>query len=194
MMQWKKIAGIWIAIYFVIGMVTYITGIDKLNILTPIALLLLLFIIRTEIPVRSVWAFGFSILLNAIGTLPIYLGGKTFTLYSLQNYDLLVHFFGFFFFTLGVILIYFKGRVPAKAILPLLLAMLGVGAMIEITEYIGYVYLDYGNGWLQFGDGDSDPGFGPWEDSMTDMMSNIMGIMCVIIVYNIFKKSISDPG
>lgn len=61
-----------------------------------------------------------------------------------------------------------------------------IGAVIEATEYWGFITVGTGEGYLGFGDGDNSKNFGPWEDSSLDTTSNLLGSFLAIITSYLF--------
>ncbi|MCX6707926.1 MAG: hypothetical protein NT001_07405 [Candidatus Woesearchaeota archaeon] len=70
----------------------------------------------------------------------------------------------------------------------LLLCVLGLGSLNEITEYIGFTIFGYGEGFMEFGAGDSSPFEGPWQNSCMDMTNNLMGGILFIGVFMLDKR------
>ncbi|MFW6450573.1 MAG: hypothetical protein ACOCZ6_05970 [Nanoarchaeota archaeon] len=130
-----------------------------------------------------------SILWHFAGLLPISYEGRVSTLYDssfiLPHYDLIGHTLGFLFLTLAV-LIHFK---PNFKNLPVaFLSLMGVGALIEIFEYSGFLIFGIGKGWLALGPGDYGLNLSLWIDTMTDMISNMTGILFGLLSHNLFRK------
>ncbi|MFO7710312.1 MAG: hypothetical protein R6V53_00950 [Candidatus Woesearchaeota archaeon] len=178
-MDWRTVFGFWVLFYLSIALFYLFTGIDPFHIFIALGLLIFFLVVRRKkwyIPKSVVFFFGISILFNSIGTFPF--GG---TLYGLEYYDVFAHFTGFFFLTLGVTYFY-----PRYAIL--VLALMGIGAGIEISEFLGFRLFGYGSGWLMFGEGDNSQAFGPWQDSMEDMIANLGGIVLAIAVRWLYEK------
>lgn len=188
-MDWKKVGLFWSVFYLILSVIYWLKNINTYHftialIFTIIFLVMVMY--RIKIPAISVFFLGLSLLWNSLGNLRLLNGSS---LYALQNYDLFVHFTGFLFFTLGIITIYFKDYKKQKwvNIVMILFFLLGLGATIEISEYVGFRVLGYGSSWLQFGDGDDGDDFGPWEDSMEDMIANLLGIISGILIFYTYK-------
>ena len=110
------------------------------------------------------------------------------------QYDYITHFFGglalgIFFFN------FFKKNIDGKVLVLFLslLATLGVGSIIEIIEYSGYLFLGQGDGFFYFG-GKGDLGrknsmTEAWSNSSIDMIFNLIGGIIGIIIYTICRKS-----
>lgn len=58
-----------------------------------------------------------------------------------------------------------------------------IGAVIEVSEYFGFLYFGIGEGYLGFGDGDNSKNFGPWENSSLDSTFNLLGALVGIFIY-----------
>ncbi len=109
------------------------------------------------------------------------------------QYDHLTHFIGGFSLSL-FFLNYFSRWSKNKAII-ILLALctaLGVGSVIEIIEYLGYLVFGQGDGLFYFGGtGDlgfkQDPLIGAWINSSLDMIFNLIGGLFGIIIYFFMK-------
>ena len=110
--------------------------------------------------------------------------------YPLLNYhyDLIVHSVGMFFFSLAfcsVFYNYFKEGFKSTwlVFIMVLFIMFGIGAFNETLEYVGYDILGYGDGFLEFGEGDSSSIDGPWENASLDMLANLFGSMLAISIF-----------
>lgn len=112
-------------------------------------------------------------------------GPYDYVFFGILRYDKLLHFFGPF--VLYMIVYDFTMQCTKsmhclhrqKISMLAILAVLGVGAILEITEYfIGYVYGGQGVGIFFFGAGDE----GRWNDSIWDMTSNLLGSITSAIV------------
>jgi hypothetical protein len=194
MMLWKKIVGCWTAFYLTLSLFYFIFGINKVDIITSLLMLLIfLFVIRWNyyIPAFSVFLIGLSFLLNAIGFIRFQYYNEIITLYSFPHYDLFVHFTGFILFSTGIYLWYNSKHKNKKLIhlVILSLAIIGTGALIETFEYLGYKLFGHGDSWLEFGEGDSGE-FGPWQDAMEDMIANLFGIITGFSLVYLTKKGI----
>ncbi|MGM5487624.1 MAG: hypothetical protein ACQESG_01615 [Nanobdellota archaeon] len=169
----------WVVFYLAISLYYFFTGINTLHLAIGLgAVFLFLYILLRDIrvPVSVVWCVAISIFFNTIGSFPL----NGMILYELPDYDLFAHLMGFLFFTTGMNILY-KPR--QRNILIAILALIGVGAAIELSEYGGFRILGYGSGWLRFGAGDNSTNFGPWQDSMEDMLANLVGILLGMGIY-----------
>ena len=109
------------------------------------------------------------------------------------HYDLIVHFVGIFFFSIAfcsMMYPYFKRGFKSNFIIFVLILffMLGVGGFNEIMEYVGFDVLGYGEGFLEFGPGDSSPNEGPWENASLDLLANLAGGVIGIGLFLLTKK------
>jgi hypothetical protein len=186
--HWKLVSGAWVLFYLVSGIYFYVTDIDKSQIYNSVFYLaVFIYFARKEIkfPAFAIFLFGLSIFFNTLGNFPFDFGNETRILFSFEYYDILIHFFGFFLFTIGILIAYHSKylRLDLIIFLSIVLALLGIGAIIEIFEYSGFVLFGFGSGWLMFGEGDNSSNFGPWGDTSTDMIANLMGILLGFAVY-----------
>lgn len=77
-------------------------------------------------------------------------------------------------------------------IITVFFAATGVGALVEVGEFVGYLTLGHGEGALMFGPGDSIEGFGGsdvideigggWINASWDMIFNSIGAIAAIII------------
>ena len=122
---------------------------------------------------------------NYIGTLY----GWSFLNY---HYDWIVHSFAILCFSIVVCSIfypYLKKSLKSKFLMFVifLFFVLGLGAFNEILEYIGFDVFGYGEGFLEFGSGDSSPYEGPWQNSSMDLISNLAGAIIGISSFLLIK-------
>jgi hypothetical protein len=141
-------------------------------------------------------------ILIGIGFIPHIFGlyslfGEGITLYGLSSlnyhYDWIVHSFGMFCYSFAfcsIIYSYLKKGLKSKFLIFILVLffMQGLGAFNETLEYVGFDVLGYGKGFLEFGDGDSSPTSGPWQNSSMDMISNLFGGVLGIGSFLLIKK------
>lgn len=109
------------------------------------------------------------------------------------HYDWVVHSVGFAFFVIAFCSMsypYFKNAFKSKLTIFFLILffMLGFGALNEIIEYAGYNVFGYGQGFLEFGEGDSSPAAGPWENSSMDLICNLTGGIFAAGLFLLNKK------
>lgn len=197
-MDSKSVVWGWIVFYALIAVFTFRSDERFADLITYTSLFVFILIAGRliKIPSVSVWLFGAGTLWHVIGVFPFKLDGKTVSLYYLYtHYDILCHFAGFLLFSIGFLYLYSANRLnPSKLdIAIVLLALVGAGALIEVSEYLGYRLFGFGEGYLQFGDGDNSMNFGPWGDSMTDTLANIGGIISGFLVYYLIIK-LRGPG
>jgi uncharacterized membrane protein YjdF len=109
------------------------------------------------------------------------------------HYDWFVHAFGVFCFSIVFCLIsypYFKKGFKSKLLIFVLILffMTGLGAFNECLEYVGFDVFGFGEGFLEFGAGDSSPRGGPWENASMDMINNMLGGVVGISLFLLLKK------
>ncbi len=109
------------------------------------------------------------------------------------HYDWIVHSLGLGFLTIALSSIlypYLKPTLknPWLIFSFLVLLVMGFGALNEILEFMGFTLWGYGEGFMEFGEGDSSPNGGPWNNSMMDMVSNFIGAIIFIGVFMLDKK------
>ena len=122
-----------------------------------------------------------AIIFHNLGTLGYYAVSPLF-----MQYDHFTHLFGFVacaFFIHGIIVPYFKGS-RTRLYFLIFMACLGAGTLIEMSEFIGYLFLGEGEGMFFLGAGDFGGDLGPvfasdvakeWIDSMWDLIYNALG-------------------
>lgn len=108
------------------------------------------------------------------------------------HYDWIVHIFGFGFLAAAFSsMVYpylsraFKSRFAIFLII--LLATLGMGSLNEVVEFLGYGVYGYGEGFLEFGSGDTSPNGSPWQNSSMDMVNNLIGGIVFIGIFVLSK-------
>lgn len=114
------------------------------------------------------------------------------------EYDHLTHIFGgvsLLILFLNFLIRFFtqSKRTNFFLILVAFLSALGIGSIIEVIEYFGYLFLGSGQGAFYFGGtGDitsgSDIMTGAWINSSLDMTFNLIGALIGIIIYFIYRK------
>lgn len=128
------------------------------------------------------------------------------------QWDHITHFFG----ALPFALLFFRffepmmdTRLTRKTIILLIavfFAATGVGALVEISEFVGYLVLGFGEGAFMFGPGDGVVGLqgsdlidslgGGWINAGWDFIYNTLGIltgMAVMLAARVFKKKEQTP-
>ncbi|MBI2110054.1 hypothetical protein HYT58_02700 [Candidatus Woesearchaeota archaeon] len=112
------------------------------------------------------------------------------------EYDLFTHIFGIFAYSI-MFYNYFKKDFTKNlmanlwVIVLIILASLGVGSVIEMVEFSGYLYFGQGEGFLLYGAGDFQPNAGPsadYIDSMYDMFYNLFGALVGVIICGIYHR------
>ncbi|MBW2977175.1 hypothetical protein KY347_07070 [Candidatus Woesearchaeota archaeon] len=162
------------------------------NILTVIALAIFLILLIKYALLRSKWVLDVSasiilllfffkfydrlhqdsvsyfclIFMMALHDLSLY--SETLFGLKFENY---MHFIGGF--TIAIITDrFFKEKLgKAKRFITLLIFALGVGAIVEITEWLGFKILGAGEGLFYFGAGDIDA----WHNTIIDLIFNAFG-------------------
>jgi uncharacterized membrane protein YjdF len=112
------------------------------------------------------WAV--AIALGAILLHNIYLYGN---IYAGIPFDKIMHVIGAFALTVMLYPIIRKHGLSKNVVLWLILIAMGIAALHEIIEFLGYSYLGSGDGIFFFGVGD----FGEWNNTMWDLISNLVG-------------------
>ena len=142
----------------------------------------LIFVYKKNLPDCLVVCFSLSALPHFLGLIPLGANGRVLydDTFIIANYDLLSHTIAFVLFSIGF-LSYLRPKV--NRFLIMFLALMGVGMIIEISEFLGYILFGIGKGWLAFGHSDSSANFGPWGDSMMDSISNMVGIILGFVIY-----------
>ncbi len=189
----KKVVWIWIIFYVIFSLYLYlffsIKIFDDFAVYTAILLYIVFFVKEIRMPVVSVWLFGIGTLPHIIGMIPFSVNNELISLYHSSifsgNYDIMTHFIGFIFFTIGFLYFYHHNQksISKLTLFVLFFSLIGMGTSLEILEYLGYRLFGFGWGFLAFGQGDSDLIFGPWGDSITDSISNIVGIAVGFLIY-----------
>lgn len=120
------------------------------------------------------------------------------------EWDLWTHGFGLFAYSImfyNYFKQYFTSEKKRNALILLLVifSTLGIGAIIEMVEFSGYLYFGKGEGFLLYGAGDAQPDSGPsadYVDSMYDLFYNsagaLIGVLVCLIYYNLINKSPSS--
>ena len=105
-------------------------------------------------------------------------------------FDWILHFFGMF--VLSIVLLNWLGTNAVTCSL-VILAVLGVGSLIETTEYIGYLGLGEGEGLLFYGSGDIDDinyVGGGWINTMVDLIFNTLGALIGLFVFMLSRLDV----
>ncbi len=195
-MNAKKTAWFWIIFYVLFTLFLYVfKGVKLYDFAVYILILVIILLVtkRIRVPAASVWLFGIATLPHVIGMIPFEINGELISLYHhsnfVGNYDLMTHFVGLLFLTIGFLHFYYhyNPRLSRLTVFLLFFALIGFGTMIEVSEYVGYRFFGFGWGLFQFGEGDNSTNFGPWGDSITDTIANIAGISTGFISYFLFR-------
>ena len=171
-----------------------------IDLFTATAIVLIIFIIHRSVNFsKYVPLFlGLGFLLHTIGLYQIIpYNGYMGTLYGSPilnyHYDLMVHAVGIFFFSLAfchMMYLHLKKGLKSKMLTFVILFffMLGIGGFNEVLEYVGFDVLGQGEGFLEFGDGDTTAGGGPWENASLDLIANIVGSLIGIGSFLLTRK------
>jgi uncharacterized membrane protein YjdF len=89
----------------------------------------------------------------------------------------------------------FSNKIKTKFHILLILAVLaslGVGSVIEISEYVGFLFVGEGEGFFYFGGtGDitqKENTDGAWVNSSIDMIFNLIGSLAGLSIFLIYQK------
>ncbi|RMD57996.1 hypothetical protein D6825_02315 [Candidatus Woesearchaeota archaeon] len=85
-------------------------------------------------------------------------------------------------------------------VLMVFLAAFGIGALIELSEFLGYLKLGFGDGGLMFGAGDGLPGSdviedigGGWINTGWDLIYNFIGVSLGLMVWFASRAFVRKP-
>lgn len=172
-----------------------------LDIFAATAVIALFFLLHHFVKLKSIvpLMLGIGLFPHIIGLYKIipYNHGYIGTLYGWAGfnyqYDLFVHFFAIFCFSVAFCSIFhpylIKGlKSKFLMFIVALFFVIGVGGLNEVIEYVGYDAFGYGEGFLEYGEGDDTPTSGPWKDSCTDLIANIFGGVIGIGGFILIKK------
>lgn len=70
-----------------------------------------------------------------------------------------------------------------------LAATMAFGAVLELSEYWGFIFIGFGEGYLGFGAGDDSNNYGPWENSSLDSTLNLIGSFAGILIYGLSRTA-----
>lgn len=124
----------------------------------------------------SYFFFLFSLVLHCFG-----LYGASFLGIMFDHY---MHFIAGFALAIFADRLFFEKMSNRKRVILLLLFSLGIGAIGEIIEWMGYGILGSGEGFLYYGIGDE----GEWNNSIKDLIFNSFGAVFYCILRFIFNK------
>jgi hypothetical protein len=170
------------------------------DLLAAAAIVLILLIIHRmiRIPRISAILLGVSFIPHVIGLYQIIrYDNYVTTLYGAPqlyyHYDWFVHVFAmicisvaFSAMTYKYFMMGFRSKMLMFVIV--LFFVLGLGSLSEIMEYVGFDSLGYGSGFLEYGEGDSSPTQGPWQNSSMDMVSNLAGALVGTGLFLLLKR------
>jgi len=192
-----KVLWFWIAFY---GLFTIFMGLFNdlwlFDYVAYIAILLAvtIFARNITIPAMSLFLFGLCAIPHTIGTIPFMYDGQVVSLYHDVffggYYDKFTHAFGFMILAIGFLHFYMTNYPKADGWqqMTVFFALMGIGAIVEMAEFIGYSIFGFGWGTFAFGEGDAIPYFGAWGDSATDLMANMFGVALGFIAYHLWQK------
>mgnify|MGYP006288002357 CR=1 FL=1 len=106
--------------------------------------------------------------------------------YSLAHYDFFSHLFALFFLSLYIAeIVHAISGCPRNLVMffILLFATIGISALHEIVEFLGYKLLGTGNSVFQMGSGDFTAEIGIWQNSMIDMLFGTLGASLGLLLW-----------
>ncbi|MFA6088493.1 MAG: hypothetical protein WC755_01390 [Candidatus Woesearchaeota archaeon] len=200
--NFEKIGIGWITFYSIVFLHYLLTGYQYYEFLGLAALFSIITFLDNGKYVHSTSLFfvGVAALSHTIGMFNYSGACNPYACVLNGNYDFYSHIFGFFFLGLAFFISLDKYKFKNKILkfqmcILIILALLGFGSMIEISEYTGFVIFGYGNGAFKFGSGDSDTYLGAWGDTSTDMIANgvgsLLGLMIFLVINLFFVKKFS---
>lgn len=154
------------------------------NILTVILLFILLFQYHK-------WKFNKISMLIAFFALGLHHAKLYGTIILSIPFDRIMHFIGTFAFALLIFQMIkpYHKSIFNIAIYSILISM-GIGTLIEHTEFIGYATIGKGEGILGYGDGD----WGEWNNISWDLITNTMGAICAILLSILSQKPLKNQN
>jgi len=185
-----------LAFYFIQILLTFVFHTPIIDYTVIFSAILIMFLLHLKFRFnRYVPLFlGLTFIFHALGFYRIipYGNGQMAMLYGAPqlwyHYDWIVHVGGFFFATLTACILFYNpirkcAKSYAFASLIFILAIIGIGSLIEITEYAGFNLVGYGEGFLLLGDGDFAVKESVWDNSSMDQLSNLIGAMTGMIIF-----------
>ena len=176
--------------YIILGIVSLIKKelIAADNIIAGLFCLLFIYIDK-KCNVNNYSAFfaGLAFLPHVLGVYGLY------ELASLNyHYDWIVHISTGIISTIAIMCFllhktYFEKKFMISFLIAIAVTSL-FGSVIEMSEYWGFRFIGWGEGYLGFGVGDNSANFGPWENSSLDTSFNLLGSVIALGVYFIFRK------
>lgn len=106
-------------------------------------------------------------------------------------YDKILHFSAPFIFSSILMRAWTKNTHFSSIVfrgIVVVLVVLGVGAILEIVEYGGYTFLGEGDGIFFFGVGDGGKLVNSWQDSMTDLLADLMGGISAALITGYYYR------
>jgi len=98
------------------------------------------------------------------------------------HYDMIVHLITGMFSSITMMLFMRDIPIKAKGLISLSITVM-IGAIVEASEYWGFIFIGFGSGYLGFGSGDNSQNFGPWENSSIDTTLNFAGALLGLIMF-----------
>jgi len=209
-MKWL-VASLGVLIFLILIPISTMNGtagfIPELLIFSGITLLLAYFAedIRLSVPVQTLVILG--MIPHALGVFGFY-GASPFPI----QWDHVTHLAGLFGFALlfaGFLSQWMDARVWSRRNVMLFIliffAASGVGALIELSEFVGYLKYGIGQGAFAFGPGDGFETFvgntsdkiadigGGWINTGWDLTFNTFGILLGIVAFIIRRAAIKKP-
>lgn len=150
----------------------------------------------TKINTFYVLLFNLALLFHNLGSF-----GAFELRWHIIEYDNFLHFFSSFAAALIIAKIFIKINYNIKFAAKtrynkyftsflIISVVIFLGILLEVTEFIGYSYLGFGDGLFFFGYGDANQFqfAGEYFDVMTDIISNLIGAAAGIITFYIFSE------
>lgn len=197
-------AATWIFIFFIIFYAIQIplsylfdTPVQDYIILSIIIIILFLLHLKFHFNRLAAFFMCFAFIFHALGMYHIIptSNGYLATLYGAPqldyHYDTGVHILCSLFGTLAAFLLvygYMKSGLKSTlmATLIIILAIIGIGSVMEVIEYAGFQNFGFGDGFFLLGMGDYAKGESTWDNSCTDMLGNIIGAVAGASIYLAF--------
>jgi hypothetical protein len=128
---------------------------------------------------------GFIFMPHIIGVFGLYGYAKIH-----YHYDWIAHFTSTLIATIAILNFLYSQKYFSKRLFSACLIALSVivtfGAFMEMSEYWGFRFIGFGEGYLGFGQGDNSQNFGPWENSSLDTTFNFVGSLFAVLVYALY--------
>ena len=107
------------------------------------------------------------------------------------HWDWIVHFCAAFFAAIIIITFLLDNAIYKRFFTAAFIALfvtITFGALVEVTEYWGFIFVGVGDGYLGFGAGDNSQNFGPWENSSIDTTFNFIGSLTAMLLIAVFIR------